>query len=106
MKQVFVTGLGVVSALGIGRETFWSRLAAGESGLRPLQRLDATGLRNELAGEVPEDDWQAAAAPGLGRAAGYGWVACREAARQAGLSTERWPGATVMATNFGGQQDW
>jgi len=106
MSRVVVTGLGAVSALGVGCETFWSRLAAGESGLRPMQRLDASGLRNELAGEVPEEAWQAAAAPDLGRAAGYGWVACREAARQAGLSMESWPGATVLATNFGGQQDW
>jgi len=106
MSQVVVTGLGIVSALGIGCETFWSRLAAGESGLRPMQRLDATGLRNALAGEVPEDSWRQAAAPALGRAAGYGWVACAEAARQAGLPLEDWPGAAVMATNFGGQQEW
>ena len=106
MSRVVVTGLGIVSSLGLGQETFWRRLIAGESGLRPMHRLDATGLRNDLAGEVPEEPWQAAGAPALGRAAEYGWVACSEAVQQAGLSLDEWPGAAALATNFGGQQDW
>ncbi|HAZ63966.1 MAG TPA: beta-ketoacyl-ACP synthase, partial [Armatimonadetes bacterium] len=48
--------MGAVSALGVGADAFWLRLASGHSGLRPLARFDSKGLRNELAGEVPEDD--------------------------------------------------
>ncbi|MBI2298897.1 MAG: hypothetical protein HYU66_08110 [Armatimonadetes bacterium] len=104
MRRVVVTGLGVVSALGVGAERFWSRLAAGESGLRPMRRLDATGLRNALSGEVPEEEWRACREADLPRPAGYAARAVAEALEQAGLDPEL--AGYVGATNFGGQHHW
>ncbi len=54
MERIVVTGLGVVSALGAGREAFWRSLAAGASGLRPLSLFDPGNGRSRLAGEIAE----------------------------------------------------
>ena len=54
VERIVVTGLGVVSALGAGREAFWRSLAAAASGLRPLSLFDPRMGRSRLAGEIPE----------------------------------------------------
>jgi 3-oxoacyl-[acyl-carrier-protein] synthase II len=56
MKRVVVTGLGIVSPLGTGVETSWSRLLAGESGAGPITRFDASDLSTRIAFEVKEGD--------------------------------------------------
>jgi 3-oxoacyl-[acyl-carrier-protein] synthase II len=53
-RSVVVTGVGAVSALGIGAEALWEGLCAGTSGVRPITRFDASGFASRLAGEVPE----------------------------------------------------
>src|SRR5262245_65109292 len=53
-ERIVVTGVGVVSALGAGREAFWRSLAAGASGLRPLSLFDPGAGRGRLAGEIAE----------------------------------------------------
>ncbi|MCC7494748.1 MAG: beta-ketoacyl-[acyl-carrier-protein] synthase family protein [Fimbriimonadaceae bacterium] len=102
MNDVVVTGLGAVSALGCGVEPLWRRLLAGDSGLRPLTRWPADGLRNRLAGEV-----DLAALPPAEQAPWrrFADLAVAEALAQAGYE----PGAevnmaAVVATNFGGQE--
>jgi nodulation protein E len=52
MRRVAVTGIGVVSALGLDRESFWNSLAKGRSGIAPLERVDRTLLRFTNAAEV------------------------------------------------------
>jgi 3-oxoacyl-[acyl-carrier-protein] synthase II len=54
VERIVVTGLGVISALGAGREAFWRSLAAGASGLRPLSLFDPRIGRSRLAGEIAE----------------------------------------------------
>ncbi len=51
-RAVFVTGLGVVSALGIGRTTFWSSLLAGASGIGPVGMFDTSGHFTHNGGEI------------------------------------------------------
>jgi 3-oxoacyl-[acyl-carrier-protein] synthase II len=51
-RRVAITGLGTVSALGLGMSGLWEGLCAGRSGLRPLTRLDASGFPSRLGGEV------------------------------------------------------
>ncbi|MDR1297744.1 MAG: beta-ketoacyl-[acyl-carrier-protein] synthase family protein [Deltaproteobacteria bacterium] len=53
MRRVAVTGLGVVSPMGTGRETFFRGLREGRSGLGPIRRFNAGGLAATRAGEVP-----------------------------------------------------
>ena len=50
--QVVVTGMGVVSPIGIGTEEFWTSAVKGASGIRNIASFDASGLRTRIAGEV------------------------------------------------------
>jgi 3-oxoacyl-[acyl-carrier-protein] synthase II len=58
-RRVVVTGIGMVSPLGVGTETNWSALLAGRSGVGPITRFDASRYPSRIAGEVkdfnPED---------------------------------------------------
>ena len=58
-RKVVVTGLGLVTPLGIGVNETWSGLVAGKSGIAPITRFDASDMATKIAGEVknfkPED---------------------------------------------------
>ena len=51
-RRVAVTGLGLVSPLGIGNQNNWDALTAGRCGLGPITRFDASRLSSRIAGEV------------------------------------------------------
>jgi 3-oxoacyl-[acyl-carrier-protein] synthase II len=51
-----VTGVGLVSPLGIGTEANWEALCAGQSGIGPITRFDATQFSARIAGEVKNFD--------------------------------------------------
>jgi 3-oxoacyl-[acyl-carrier-protein] synthase II len=51
-RRVAVTGVGLVSPLGIGNEDNWAALVAGKSGVGPITRFDASPLTCRIAGEV------------------------------------------------------
>lgn len=53
MRRVVVTGLGIVSPLGVGVDHVWNRLAAGESGIVAIDRFDASALPSRIAGQLP-----------------------------------------------------
>ena len=53
LRRVVVTGMGIVSPLGIGVEHVWRRLIAGESGISAIQSFDVSDLPAKVAGEVP-----------------------------------------------------
>jgi 3-oxoacyl-[acyl-carrier-protein] synthase II len=67
MRRVVVTGLGIVSPLGVGVDHVWGRLIGGESGIVPIDRFDASAMPSRIAGQVPPgstadgnwnaDDW-------------------------------------------------
>lgn len=50
---IVVTGMGAVSPMGVGVETLWTRLLAGESGIVRNDRFDTTGFASGIAGLVP-----------------------------------------------------
>lgn len=64
-NRVVVTGMGLVSPLGVGVKHCWSRLVSGESGIATVQSCDVTDIPCKIAGEVPESDKENAAALGL-----------------------------------------
>ena len=51
-RRVVVTGVGLVSPLGIGTEVTWKALVEGQSGIGPLTRFDATDYTSRIAGQV------------------------------------------------------
>src|SRR5215213_9716400 len=53
MRRVVVTGLGVISPIGIGAKTFWDNLVAGKCGIRRIEAFDPAAFPSQLAGEVP-----------------------------------------------------
>jgi 3-oxoacyl-[acyl-carrier-protein] synthase II len=55
-RQVVVTGVGLVCALGIGTEESWKNLIAGQSGIAPITLFDTTGFDCTFAGEVKNFD--------------------------------------------------
>ncbi|MDL1956379.1 MAG: beta-ketoacyl-ACP synthase II [Candidatus Desulfofervidus auxilii] len=59
MRRVVVTGLGLVTPVGIGVEETWEAICAGKSGIGEITRFDASGYDSRIAGEVkgfnPED---------------------------------------------------
>jgi 3-oxoacyl-[acyl-carrier-protein] synthase II len=55
-RRAVITGLGVVSPIGLGREAFRASLAAGASGVHRFRLFDPTGLPTEFGGEIEELD--------------------------------------------------
>ena len=51
-RRVVVTGVGLVSSVGIGTEANWTALCAGQSGIGPITRFDASAWSARIAGEV------------------------------------------------------
>lgn len=52
MKRVVVTGVGMISALGIGRDETWNKLISGETGIDTITSYDITDMPVKIAGEV------------------------------------------------------
>jgi 3-oxoacyl-[acyl-carrier-protein] synthase II len=62
-REIVITGVGVVSPLGIGRQAFWSALMAGTSGVGELTSFDGSALPVRLAAEVRDFNPQAFVKP-------------------------------------------
>src|SRR6266446_6992029 len=56
IPRVVITGLGVVSPNGIGKEAFCLALLAGKSGVKLISRFDPSSLPVHIAGEISEFD--------------------------------------------------
>ena len=58
-EEIVITGIGVVSPIGIGKEAFWKGLDEGRSGIKSIAQFDTSRLNSKLGGEVtnfkPED---------------------------------------------------
>jgi 3-oxoacyl-[acyl-carrier-protein] synthase II len=55
-RRVVVTGVGLVSPIGIGTQANWEALSAGRSGIGPITRFDASQFSARIAGEVKQFD--------------------------------------------------
>ena len=116
--RVAITGIGVVSAFGTGREAYWDAIRCGRSGTRAITEFDASTYPCKVAAPVPPVDISSAmpvdgelgpretrADPRrYSRAALFGVLAAREAWNDAGLSFAE-PNAGVIIGSGGGGID-
>ena len=93
LRRVVVTGLGIVSPVGIGVTTAWANIKAGRSGIGPITRFDTSGYASRIAGEVKDFDvtqWlNVKEARRFDTFIHYGLVAGMEALKDSGLDLER-----------------
>lgn len=95
-RKVVVTGLGVVSSIGIGTSEFWKAALNGRSGITAIQAFDGFPLklyRSRVAGQIPDFDpmkfLESAQAERVDRYAQFALVAAKEAVADSGLCMEQ-----------------
>ena len=114
--KVAITGIGVVSAFGAGREVYWDAIRAGRSGTRAITEFDVSTYPCKVAAPVPPMD-MTAAQPLKGeasareshadprrysRAALFGVIAAREAWNDAGLGFGAANAGVIIGSGGGG----
>ncbi|HEX3646444.1 MAG TPA: beta-ketoacyl-ACP synthase II [Vicinamibacterales bacterium] len=109
MRRVAITGLGAISALGVGVPAFWEGIVSGRSGVRRITHFDPSGHLAQVAAEVPEFDPAAyfddSLLALLDPFTQYALVAADEACRDAGLELsedERDRAGVAIASAMGG----
>ncbi len=122
-RRVAITGIGVVSPFGVGREVFWDHVSRGVSGTRAVSGFDTSQLSSRVAAWVPDADLQAfepeldrPARNGNGNGNGHGRadprryakvsriavLAAREAVSDAGLDTDLGEMGVIVGSGAGG----
>jgi 3-oxoacyl-[acyl-carrier-protein] synthase II len=88
-RRVVVTGLGIVSPVGIGVAAAWNDILAGRSGIARITRFDASAFSSQIAGEVKDFDitkyLSAKEARRMDAFIHYGMAAAIEAIRDSGI---------------------
>jgi 3-oxoacyl-[acyl-carrier-protein] synthase II len=89
-RRVLITGIGLVTAAGTGREAFWNGLREGRSPIRRIDRFDPSAFRSHIAAQVdafdPVDHMTPKIARQLDRFSQFGLAAGRLALEDARLS--------------------
>ena len=55
-RRVVLTGIGVVTSIGLETASFWDGLARGQSGIKTIQAFDPAPLQTKFAGQIPDFD--------------------------------------------------
>jgi 3-oxoacyl-[acyl-carrier-protein] synthase II len=93
---VAVTGLGIVTSLGVGKAQNWERLVAGRSGIHAITRFPTEGLKTRIAGTIDFVPVEPMSAPGLSERLAE--MVAEEAIAQAGIgSAGDFPGPLFLA---------
>jgi 3-oxoacyl-[acyl-carrier-protein] synthase II len=103
-RRVVITGLGIVSPVGLGISTVWQNIVAGKSGISKISHFDASAMACQVAGEVKDFDvtqfLSAKDARRMDRFIHFGLVAGMEAFKDSGLEvTEK--NAERIGVNIG-----
>lgn len=97
-QRVFITGIGVVSAFGVGKDSFWDSISKGISASRRIKSFDASKMPTRFWAQALETDEQLTAllpnrriAKMLPRAGIMSMLAAEEAWQQSGISDDQLP---------------
>ena len=108
-QRVLITGIGIVSPLGLNVSSTWEQLVEGKSGIDYITAFDATGFDTQIAGEVkgfnPEEHLERKEARRMDRFAQLAAVAAQEACRQAQLdprSGDPYRVGVIIGSGIGG----
>lgn len=108
-RRVVITGLGPVTAAGVGKASFWRGVRSGESPIRGISRFDPSPFRSRIAAEVegfnPPEFMEASRARRLDRFGQFAVAAARSALDDADLdpsSLDPERGAVQMGSALGG----
>jgi beta-ketoacyl-acyl-carrier-protein synthase II len=109
-RRVVVTGLGVISPVGNDRQTAWSNLLNGVSGIHEITKFDVSGYDQKAAGEVTDfiaSEWMDAKAARRSEASlHYGVAAAKQAVADSGFEitdANRTDVGVVFGSGAGGQ---
>ena len=94
-----MTGLGLLTPLGVGVEATWARLVRGDRAIRPITLFDVAGQRARVAAEI---DGVVVPAEGWSRTSAMAAVAAEEAVRSAGIDVRRARVGLVVGGTTGG----
>lgn len=110
MRRVAITGVGVITAVGSGREAFWSALTAGRSGIARIEVFDTSHLKTTIAGVCrdfrPTDFFDEREMARLDRVSQLAIAATDMATGEAGLTNgqlDSYDVGVILGTGFGGQ---
>ena len=92
---VVVTGLGVVTSLGAGKDENWSKLTGGESGIKTIIRFPTDGLKTRIAGTI---DYLPPQSSNAALTESFAELAAEEAVTQSGIGgSDQFPGPLFLA---------
>ncbi len=113
LKRVAITGLGVVSPIGTGKDRFWNMLLEGRSGVDRISRFDAGAFDTQIAAEVrdfdPADYMDKKEIRRNDRFVQFAYAASRMALEDAGFSITPQNAAqvgTLIGSGIGGAITW
>src|SRR3990170_8198077 len=102
-REVWITGLGFVTPIGVGLEAFWAGLQAGKSAVKRIDRFDPASFRSQIAAQIddfePTHYMDAKAARQTDRFSHFALAAGRLAMADAGIEVGATNGA--RADRFG-----
>ena len=92
-REIVITGLGVVSPIGVGQQAFWTSLLSGRSGVGPISQFDASAVPIPFGGEVRQFDPKEFVKPRkslkvMAREIQFGFAAAGMAYEDAGLTQQ------------------
>jgi 3-oxoacyl-[acyl-carrier-protein] synthase II len=110
MRRVAVTGIGLITPLGVCRDRFWSALLEGRSGITQIRDFDTSGLKTTIAGVCrdfrPEEFFDEREMSRLDRVSQMAVAAAEMAigdAMLAGPQLDSYDVGVILGTGFGGQ---
>lgn len=108
MDDIVITGIGVISACGIGREAFWRSCLEGKTGIAPIESFDTSPYRSHLGAEArdfnPKDFMPSLKYRRMSRVSRLAVAASIEALKDAGLTLSTHTASSmgvVIGTGYG-----